>query len=71
MSITERAVVACPDMADWVKPEYSKGAVKRASRAIVRPTEISAADLAEARVVVNNWRSAHSYPLQVMNMLLR
>jgi ppGpp synthetase/RelA/SpoT-type nucleotidyltranferase len=55
-------------MVEWTKPEHSRGAVKRASRTLIKPE--SKAAYIDALVVVNNWRSAHSYPLQTVMMLL-
>jgi hypothetical protein len=49
---------------------YSRGEVKRAGNALVAP-RVSREDRAVALAVVNNWRSAHSYPLNTHQMRLR
>ena len=48
----------------WVKPEYSKGHVNRAGKALIESGH--AMDRTEARRVLANWRSAHGYPLHAL-----
>lgn len=57
------------DLADWAKPKYSRSEVKRASKMLLAASPQG--DYAHALDVVNNWRSSHSYPLQLVLMLLR
>jgi ppGpp synthetase/RelA/SpoT-type nucleotidyltranferase len=54
----------------WVKRAYSKGEIDRAGKALVN---LSLGDPAreEAIWVVDNWRSCHAYPLQVIKMTLK
>jgi ppGpp synthetase/RelA/SpoT-type nucleotidyltranferase len=61
------------DFMAWAKPDYSRGKVDDAGEALSRdPGEpaLSLFEYAEALTVLNNWRSAHSYPLQVLKMTL-
>jgi hypothetical protein len=52
----------------WTSPKHSRGAVDRSGRALC-------AAICEDRdvtlAVVDNWRSAHSYPLHALTMNLR
>ena len=50
---------------DWKKPEYSKSAVRRAGKAIVK-NDFSGIEEGEAYRILNNWRSSHAYPLQAL-----
>jgi hypothetical protein len=66
----------------WTKPQYKRGEVDRAGDFLVNETAIAqgfgergdvlgyveAADRAYG--IINNWRSSHSYPLQVIKMTL-
>jgi len=57
----------------WAKPDYSKGKVDDAGEALSRAESANSLGLVEysnALSVLNNWRSAHSYPLQVLKMTL-
>ncbi len=54
----------------WAEPNYSRSKVDKAGWAIVDPI-VSNADLEEAYLVVNNWRSCHSYPLNAFQNTLR
>ena len=54
----------------WKTPEYSKREINEAGAAI-RNSEISPEDRAAALRIVDNWRSAHAYPLHVFYMNLR
>lgn len=55
---------------EWKKPEYSKTMVRKAGTAIAKK-DFSNIDEALAYTVVNNWRSAHAYPLQAIYLLGR
>ena len=48
---------------NWKKPEYSKAMIRRAGRAIAE-SSFSDIEQNEAYKIINNWRSAHAYPLQ-------
>src|SRR5712692_9790878 len=53
----------------WTKPLFKKGEVDRAGQMLIS----GAAGTEEwdpALAVINNWRSSHSYPLQVLKMNL-
>lgn len=52
----------------WTRPEYSRSAVDKAGRALCGP---DCPDRDAALAVVDNWRSAHSYPLHALTMNLR
>lgn len=67
-AVTHRGV-AFPLMA-WTEPGYGRKAVDRAGKAFVDPA-ISLAGRAEARIIINNWRSSHSFPLNTLQMSLR
>lgn len=54
----------------WIEPQYSKTQVNAAGKTFVDPAS-SAEDRALARAAVNNWRSAHAYPLNAVQMTLR
>src|SRR6266851_5285640 len=58
------------DMANWTVPEYSRNQVDKAGFALIAPL-LSLDDLVSAYVVINNWRSAHSYPLLNFRMNLK
>ena len=54
----------------WAKPEYSKTRVNQAGKDyIAGPSTLDA--YLETLAVIDNWRSAHSFPLNTMQMLLR
>ena len=65
----------------WTRPVYTHPQVNKAGRVLTNvfsPQATLEADLAQqmaeleqAFLVVNNWRSAHSYPLQSIKMTLR
>jgi ppGpp synthetase/RelA/SpoT-type nucleotidyltranferase len=60
------------DMA-WIKRQYSKGQIDRAGALLVALNSemlVPADEVDPAFVVINNWRSAHSYPLQAIKMNL-
>jgi len=54
----------------WTKPEHSRGEVDRAGRVLIDPRS-KADDLASALIIINNWRSSHSFPLNTLQMSLR
>ena len=54
----------------WAKPEFSKGEVTRQGRVLVDPSA-TRSDHARALLVVNNWRSSHSFPLNTITMTVR
>ena len=51
----------------WKKLEYSRGQAKAAGNAIAK-SDFSRLSKEDALAVVNNWRAAHAYPLQVFYM---
>lgn len=53
-----------------VVPEYSKSAVGRASKLVGRGKGTSA-ELADARTVLSNFRSAHAFPLNAVTVTVR
>lgn len=58
----------CPDMV-FVEPKFPKARVDAAGCTLVNPNA-SIAEKDEAIAVINNWRSSHGYPLQVIRMTL-
>lgn len=54
----------------WVEPHYSREQVRRAGRAFIDPAT-PRVDREMARAVINNWRSAHAFPLNSIQMVLR
>jgi hypothetical protein len=54
----------------WVEPQFSREQVRRAGRDFIDPA-ISPADRETARTVINNWRSAHGFPLNSVQIVLR
>jgi hypothetical protein len=57
-------------MATWTEPRYSRSTVDKAGVCYIDP-EAKQADRDKARLVINNWRSSHSYPLNTLQMNLR
>ncbi len=55
----------------WAKPEYQPSEVNRAARLLVSGQALCASDRAKATAIVNNWRSAHSFPLNTFQVWLR
>lgn len=49
----------------WETPKYSKKQIDRAGKIIADPTS-SEQDKNEALEIINNWRSSHAYPLQII-----
>jgi ppGpp synthetase/RelA/SpoT-type nucleotidyltranferase len=54
----------------WTEPEHTKGEIRRAGEVLIDKTA-SAEQRREALSVVNNWRSAHGYPLNTLQIALR
>lgn len=55
---------------DWVAPAYSRTQIDRAGLDLATaPSAVGASD--PARVVVNNWRASHGFPLNSIQMSLR
>lgn len=54
----------------WKTPEYTKKEINNAG-AMIRDSAISEKDHNNALKVIDNWRSAHAYPLHVFYMNLR
>lgn len=54
----------------WEIPLYSKSQINKAGKIISSPGS-SIPDEQEALNILNNWRSAHAYPLQVIASNLR
>lgn len=56
----------------WETPEYSKSEINKAGSIIANPLS-SKEDRNNALIILNNWRAAHAYPLQVIcnNLRLR
>lgn len=55
---------------NWDVPKYSKKEIERAGQVIIK-SNASTEEMAKAIAVLNNWRSAHAYPLQVIASNLR
>ncbi len=54
----------------WTEPQHSKGQVDKAGQ-VLASKDSSYVQLYEAMAVVNNWRSAHSFPLNTLQVGLR
>ena len=54
----------------WKIPEYSKREINEAG-ATIRKASVSEKERTAALKIVDNWRSAHAYPLHVFYMNLR
>ena len=54
----------------WAIPEYSKRQINNAGKTIADPN-VSTEERDEALKILNNWRAAHAYPLQVICNNLR
>lgn len=54
----------------WVEPAFSRNAVRRAGAAYVAD-DTPYKERAEALTANNNWRSAHVFPLNSLQMVLR
>lgn len=58
------------DMPHWPEPQVSRSQVDAAGAVLVSSAPDSP-DRAAAEVIVNNWRSSHSYPLHSIKMTLK
>jgi hypothetical protein len=54
----------------WAAPEYSRSGVDRAAQTFMDPTS-APVEREDARAIINNWRSSHSFPLNTMQVNLR
>lgn len=54
----------------WTKPSYDRPRVNKAGDALLN-NGLSDEEKNDALIVVNNWRSAHGYPLQCIKMTLK
>lgn len=59
-----------PQREQWEIPKYSKSEINKAS-SIITDSSSSKEDRDNALIVLNNWRAAHAYPLQVICSNLR
>lgn len=67
----------------WVKPQFTRGEVDRAGDFLLNEKSISQTyfenddidgfieESDRAYAIINNWRSSHSYPLQIIKMTLK
>jgi hypothetical protein len=58
------------DAVEWVVPEFSKRRVDKAGKVFCDP-EADEDERSEAAAIVNNWRAAHGFPLNGMQVALR
>ena len=56
---------------NWEIPEYSKKQIDKAGKIISSLKEIELKDINNAKMVLNNWRSSHAYPLHIIAGNLR
>jgi hypothetical protein len=54
----------------WTEREYTKGEIERAGKVLADP-HATGASRSAAVVIVNNWRSAHGFPLNTLTVSLR
>ena len=54
----------------WKEVEYSRSQIIKAGK-IIRNSDSSTEQIAEATQIIDNWRAAHSYPLHVIYIHLR
>ena len=54
----------------WIEPKYSKKRIKKAGSILVH-SDISSEEYAAELPVLQNWRSSHAFPMQVMLDFLR
>lgn len=59
-----------PKKPTWEEPQYSGKKIYRAGRTLATTTPVSQ-EYKEALLVLNNWRSAHAYPLHVVTTTLK
>ena len=55
---------------EWKKVEYSRNQIKKAGKILAKGTDDIFKEL-RAIEIVNNWRSAHAFPLQIVTSNLR
>jgi hypothetical protein len=55
---------------EWAKPEYSKGQVDRAGKALVE-NDVDSIVFGNTLPIINNWRASHNYPLNTFKVTLR
>ncbi|MEO6068654.1 MAG: RelA/SpoT domain-containing protein [Gemmatimonadota bacterium] len=55
----------------WTTPSHSKSRVDRAGRTLADGVALSTIEEQGCLEIVNNWRSAHSFPLNTIQMLVR
>lgn len=55
---------------EWEIPKYSKKQIDKAGKTIANP-DSTLQQKSEALIILNNWRSSHAYPLQVIASNLR
>jgi ppGpp synthetase/RelA/SpoT-type nucleotidyltranferase len=58
------------DSMDWATPQYKRAEVDRAGRGLANPT-MTPDNPDQILMVVDNWRSSHSYPLHALTQNLR
>lgn len=58
------------DQPKWAKVEYSKKRIEKAGRDIIKDS-LSDEDRKKALDIIDNWRSSHAFPLQVIYMNLK
>lgn len=67
-----------PQQLKWETPKYSKNQIDKAGKIILslnslslRDIAVSLEDINDANTILNNWRSSHAYPLQIIAGNLR
>src|SRR5690348_16910825 len=59
-----------PDMA-WVVPKYTKRKVNWAGDMLSNRDRMSVLEFMEMEAIINNWRSAHNFPLNTFHIGLK
>ena len=54
----------------WKEPEYTKREINQAGE-IIRNPDSTDEEIKKARMIIDNWRASHAYPLHVFYMNLR
>lgn len=62
--------ISMKDKNKWEVPKYTKYEINKAGKIIADPFS-TPKEREEALVILNNWRAAHAYPLQVICSNLR
>ena len=62
--------ISMKDKNKWEVPKYTKSEINKAGKIIADPFS-TPKEREEALVILNNWRAAHAYPLQVICSNLR